>query len=333
MFPKTKATLKNILSVFILIVPLGSLLLVPLGAIHGERFSTGVLKRVTNDGHKHTLLRKGNVYHFPAFPRRSIDSVPRIFWDRGTVSASQHFKLVFCPIPKTGCSKLNMLFLKLAKLPFIYADMGELHAFHYKNSTTLIHQLPKSVQLEAAGSNEWIRAVVLRDPVERLVSGFLDKMVLQTLNGISQPDKNYGFPKSTFFEPHAEDFYRFLQYHDIWKREHHFRPQSDFCGFSEVGNNFWERVLVYTEVGSVMDDLTASLFGHRIDEQIKHYWPDFSSSMWSARTPHSTHDLLPVLRRGICSNMTILNLARELVRKDYDFFGFDDDVLCSSGVA
>ena len=252
--------------------------------------------------------------------------------DAAQFVVSEKYKLLFCTIQKTGNTKMKSLFLRLAGAPQEekLLDMQRAYKKYSQEHILYADSLPPDSQGHAAHSPDWLRTVVLRDPLERLISAYLDKFVRTHLyieNNISLPSHK-GIPPGIVFEATAKSFFQFLQYRENWMSDKHFKLQQNFCGFRTFPRHFWDRVLVYSSDGQTMDEKTMELFEHRVDQEILHNWLPSNGSLWSSKTAHSTKDLFAALQKELCASQTTLSAALDYVQADYDYFGFESPSLC-----
>jgi Sulfotransferase family len=99
-------------------------------------------------------------------------------WDSAPIVMEQ-YKLVFFTIPKVGCTAWKQLFRRMmgyrdwknenvhAMQPWNPESNGLKYLYHYDRVTA-------STMMT---SPEWTRAIVVRDPKERFLSAYLDKIV------------------------------------------------------------------------------------------------------------------------------------------------------------
>lgn len=83
----------------------------------------------------------------------------------------EEYKLVFFPVPKVGCSEWKLL---LRRMMGFTKDVKEIHNPH-KNGLKLLRSYPKEKVQEMMTSDEWTRAIFVREPKERTLSAFLNK--------------------------------------------------------------------------------------------------------------------------------------------------------------
>ena len=82
-------------------------------------------------------------------------------------------KLVICGIPKVGITQ----WFKFARFLLGAADYQSIPWIKQDLSSFFLDKLPRHRQEEILSSPEWTRAVFFRDPAERLLSAYLDKVV------------------------------------------------------------------------------------------------------------------------------------------------------------
>eukprot|EP00934_Nitzschia_sp_Nitz4_P008448 Nitzschia sp. Nitz4//scaffold5_size260463//239997//241394//NITZ4_001030-RA/size260463-processed-gene-0.409-mRNA-1//-1//CDS//3329555484//8438//frame0 len=177
-------------------------------------------------------------------------------------------KLIFCGIPKVGITE----WLKFFR--FAMGAQDYLSTPHYKIDRTnfFMSSLQMSKAEELLNDPSWTKAVFLRNPLERLLSAYMDKIV------------GSNFSSSKFNEPVGLSFEEFVNRaidnstasscHDPNGlnrcTDPHWRPQSMTCGldhflphFDFIGNFdniaehsklLLEKVGMWEEYGAVFDD-------------------------------------------------------------------------------
>ncbi|CAM9836729.1 unnamed protein product [Choristocarpus tenellus] len=99
--------------------------------------------------------------------------------------------LIFCPIAKVACAEWRRALRWMADVEDW--ETGNVHNVHKNGLTLLSNQTTEAIE-NAMNSNTWLKVVVVRDPVERILSGFLNKC-------LGRPDKkakNEGLPGCPF---------------------------------------------------------------------------------------------------------------------------------------
>jgi hypothetical protein len=95
-------------------------------------------------------------------------------WGAAPIVVESH-KLIFFSVPKVACSTFKQLFRRIMG----YSDWktnGKVHNPKI-NGLTYLNQYSIQEATEMMNSNEYTRAIVLRDPKERFLSAYLDKAV------------------------------------------------------------------------------------------------------------------------------------------------------------
>lgn len=80
-------------------------------------------------------------------------------------------RFVFFSIPKVACTEWLRVFMRLQGVDDWRADP------HYRTDRPLLSQFSTQECTEILASAEWYKAVFVRDPVDRLLSAYLDKFV------------------------------------------------------------------------------------------------------------------------------------------------------------
>lgn len=103
-------------------------------------------------------------------------------WDGAPIILESH-KLAFFTIPKVGCTTWKQLFRRMMGYSD-WAKEGYVNMIPWNpkmNGLKYLYDFPIEKANEIMTSPEWIRAIFVRDPKERLVSAYLDK-------GVGNPD-------------------------------------------------------------------------------------------------------------------------------------------------
>lgn len=90
----------------------------------------------------------------------------------------ESYKLVFFTLPKVACTEWKLLFRKMMHLP-TWPDTVPLQKLHDPsyNELLYIHNYTKKEATNMLISEEWTKAVIVREPKERVLSAFLNKFV------------------------------------------------------------------------------------------------------------------------------------------------------------
>lgn len=270
-------------------------------------------------------VRKDELYTCKPENRHNIQPPEESLFEQNAeiFAAFEPFKLLFCYIPKNGCTKLKHLFLKLHGVR-PEDELESVHQSFYASKQVHAVDMQPSTQEEILTSSSWIRAAILRDPLERFVSAYTDKIVNE--------DENLcwlGFCSGERFTEEPQSVMNFLASQRIWENELHFRLQKYFCGFERVPASFFTNFFMYGGKAD-LNHLTAELFDRRIDFLVYEGW-DLNSSMWHGKTSHSTRDstVHTNVLKNICQSQDVYNKLMLYLQDDYEFFKFQPPEACS----
>ena len=111
--------------------------------------------------------------------RRSIRSRPNqkngAAFSLMRLVVSPHHRLAYCPIEKAGESRFIRLILRAFSGRTEADSFGVLQRAMDKGRLPGMPGLSLSTQMQLISCSDWIKVVVVRDPLERLLSGYLDK--------------------------------------------------------------------------------------------------------------------------------------------------------------
>ena len=95
-------------------------------------------------------------------------------WDQSPIVISSH-KLIFFTIPKVGCTVYKQLFRRMEGYADWSRDEHPLPHAPKRNGLTYLYDYSPNQADELMTDPSWTRAIVVRDPKERLLSAYLDK--------------------------------------------------------------------------------------------------------------------------------------------------------------
>lgn len=192
-------------------------------------------------------------------------------------------KVLFCWIPKVACSKFKLLFRRMLNDSKWQSYTSEtVHFLHmdkmYRNVT--IHNISTWFN-----SSDWTRVLFVRDPIERFISAYLDKVVRLNVS----------------YQANPTDLERFVD-GKMWRYflPDHFISQTCFCGLHLTGVRAWNVVGIYSKstIGDTsyellkMLNLTSYYFG----------W-DKGNTLFGSFTHHATHNSSRILNRSTCMKL------------------------------
>ena len=148
-------------------------------------------------------------------------------------------KLAFCGIPKAGITQwLHFLRFTIGAKDYQSIPYCKLDAQQFR-----FDGLRPEIQEQVWKNDSWTKAIFLRDPAERLLSAYLDKV--QTKEGQRKPPFGYNVSFANFIDILSSNDIR----HGVnathgamtglsWMSDPHWRPQAWSCGLSENISKF-----------------------------------------------------------------------------------------------
>ena len=169
----------------------------------------------------------------PAASSMSPDQAHRLVAGVGQrLLVSLRHRLLFCPIEKNAMTSWTRWFFDLHGKPC--RDGKDLFtSLRWAVDQQELPMLQALDELDAARAIEclsWKRAVVVRDPLERLLSAFIDKCVKGRQRRRHCPNFRRKPPAS------FRAFVDRLTPEDVAAGDYHFRQQAQFCGLSSSGD-------------------------------------------------------------------------------------------------
>ena len=158
---------------------------------------------------------------------RPLQVKPRSPWFTPQVLQDVYYfptaKCVFSSVPKNGCTTLKASLLQAEGVPF---------------SLTSIHKVAEQFRLRSAHVHEGARSIiVLRDPVERAVSAYVDKIIMLAEHWardvVNATLQGTGLVDSPVADLSFREFVNFVRLVPNDALDRHFRPQSDFWIFED----------------------------------------------------------------------------------------------------
>lgn len=95
------------------------------------------------------------------------------------VLVNERHRFVFFSIPKVACTDWMRLFMRMRGVPDWHDDP------HYRTDRSLLSDYSTRECTEILVSSQWLKAAFFRDPVERLLSAYLDKLVCRRSYAVS----------------------------------------------------------------------------------------------------------------------------------------------------
>lgn len=170
-------------------------------------------------------------------PKWELDS-----WPEGKFLISETSNLIYCPVAKVACSSFKKIILKLEQVNDEHVifklsnDMFHAYAHH---TLTLASKYDEKQSKELVSDPRYFKFVFVRNPWDRLTSGYLNKIVtVQGLENSSSPGKEIveqvycsqglkpDFEKAITFRQFAE----YVSSHPDQDLDGHWRSQISFMG-------------------------------------------------------------------------------------------------------
>ena len=222
-------------------------------------------------------------------------------------------KLVYCYIPKNSCSKFKLLFHTLA-------TNGSRHNLHSGSIQSKMLQFTGHKKFLADtviknSSSEWSTFLVVRDPAERLLSGFKDKCLGK--KWCEGPELN----NTEFAEFANRVILKVLDGHPF---NDHFMPQHQNCGLDVIYPKYVDDVIIYKKE-TVAQDTLRFLEKHHLEAFNEGYGEFGNETLFETQTGHTTRD-----QGSDCTfymeyyDKQLYNRVRAAFSRDYDLFGLEE---------
>ena len=233
-------------------------------------------------------------------------------WD-GAPIVVEKYKLIFFTTPKVGCTVFKQLFRRMAGLKDWKKDVdpGIPHDPKF-NGLSYLYNYNVNDATEMLKSDEWTRAIFVRDPKERLLSAYLDKAVRNDGEYVARHCCTECGLKSS----KLQGFLSVIQ-HCL---DPHWMPQSN-----RMEKKFWTTVNFVGHIETAADDAKELL------QQIG-AWKGFGDTGWGISGKESIFQSLSMVKHSTQADTHLKEyfdtktetLANEYYKDDYDRFGFEN---------
>lgn len=193
-------------------------------------------------------------------------------WPYGTMMVAERYKLFYIPVAKCACTSLKSLMVSLAGVyqPKMAQELGIHFVTDQFRTGALLKDMPLDLARELLASDRHFKFSVIRDPLERLVSAFLEKFVynrhnpanlwhtgpvLRAVQGTQAIDLDEGISFNQFLE--------YIVAQDPFDLDNHWRPQCHYF----LGVRHMSRIFRLDNIAALEQHL---LQQHGIEVQLGH---------------------------------------------------------------
>jgi hypothetical protein len=229
-----------------------------------EEGKTNVNYRTQPDDHTPVLKRTDLIYKTARW---------------GNPIVIKEYKLLFFTIPKVACTEWKLLFRRMLGLPEWPDDVPliELHD-PTKNQLPYLSNFTLKEAQEMLTSDEWTRAVFVREPKERVLSAFLNKFVEEPIFFIGKCCRirnNLDHERKICLQKPTEgDFIYFLN-RTLDCRNPHWTPQVE-----AVDKKWWGQMTFVGYMNQVAEDAERLLKSIHSSDRGTSAWDDFGKTGW-----------------------------------------------------
>lgn len=228
-------------------------------------------------------------------------------WDAAPIVVEE-YKLIFFTVGKVSCTVFKQMLRRMMNLDDWQDDTGDLPHNPNKNGLKyLFHYRPeKALEMLTSTNKGWSRVIFVRDPLERMLSAYLDKGKRKSGRYLDKHCKR-----------HQED-YSFEEFVDIvtssCKHDPHWAPQ-----IQRIDRPFWQHINFVGNFDSLQQDTRKLLNRLGVWEEIGEtgWGPFLNESIFSSAT-HARHRTGAAERfEEYYNNSMVKKTALEFYRKDY----------------
>jgi hypothetical protein len=218
------------------------------------------------------------------------------------VQISLRHKYVYFAIPKNASSTIKYY---LQNIEFEGTPFKASRNPHDRASSPLIaaYQLPADLFQEVMSSNEYRRFVVIRHPVSRLLSCYLDR--IQMPHTLARRRVGKWLDLEDDAEISLEQFVSAICAHEDRELESHFKLQTDFIGYPDIPITHFVRF-----------------------ERLREEFPELLVKLGMKKIPSMEENLSPPatganekIRQHY--NSKLLSIVQERYKRDMQAFGYD----------
>lgn len=228
-------------------------------------------------------------------------------WDAAPIVVEE-YKLIFFAVGKVSCTVFKQLLRRMMNLDNWRDDTGSLPHNPNKNGLKyLYHYRPeKALEMLTSTNKGWSRVIFVRDPLERLLSAYLDK-----------GQRKFGMYMERHCQRHQVDF-SFEEFVEIvtssCKHDPHWSPQ-----IQRIDGPFWQHINFVGKFDTLQEDTRRLL--NRLEA-----WDEFGESGWGpylnesifSPATHARHETGAYEHlEEYYNNSWVKNKALQFYRRDY----------------
>eukprot|EP01083_Nonionella_stella_P009256 26755_1 len=263
--------------------------------------STDTKRNVTQSIHELSIAI-GSPYTHRAYPSIWVD---------------KRHKLLYCYIPKNACTKFKILFFAMInRFPpsTMYQQMMKTH-IHKVNSKYSANK--KFLATKILDDRRWRTLLVVRDPLERLLSGFLNKCINAASCGGSKLTRD----QFKVFVQRVDHGIRTDTKIGMWN---HFWPQHIFCGLPFIYPQFVDFTIYYDTY--MIGERTLRFLQDVHLEHYYYHWGRYGNeTLFDSFTYHSTKQGIRSFNDSVSFyqefyDKKLVEMVMIMFQKDYELF-------------
>ena len=212
---------------------------------------------------------------------------------------SDKYNLLYCAIPKDASTIFMQLFYAMDNNQYPLLQLN-------RKNPLYIHEIMNTSSMNSDIINKliceqtWKSLVILRDPLERIISGWNDKCIVHApAENNRQRIKRCEGVRTGNFTTFANRIIDKFNNGSIMKINQHFRPQYTFCGLSKYFNYF--DYIIYYQRSTLAQDTLQFMINADIDiDKYYHGWGKYhNQSMFDEYTKHSSTNKTSTLQQKV----------------------------------
>eukprot|EP01083_Nonionella_stella_P167792 564810_1 len=238
---------------------------------------------------------------------------PRTFRKHKGIIFDTNHKLLYCHIPKNACTIFSNLMYAMIRNqtnePKTMYDPDTIYAKIFKSiipdtdtnlkiqtqqgNVWFINEYNSDLYTQMLKDKTWNKFIIVRDPLERILSGYLDKCMRYKDNIRRQ--ETWCLYKKQRNETYS--FHKFIhvlvnKIMDDDTISDHYRPQSSFCGLTDepdVVDLYYDRIIYY-HLDTIAEQTLRYLKSIHLEHLYYYNWGEQNTALFGIHTNHTTVD-------------------------------------------